>query len=106
MEMIEIDYSKVREFEEERIRRNVAGFRFLPYCHFILALRELGWNHRDIVAFMYQNFEDLKPKEGEKHITNIDLSKFIFAWKNKGLIDAAAIKYELANIQQSLKTVI
>lgn len=97
--MIEINYSKVRELNNERIKSSSWGLRLVPYGPLIFALRVLEWRHREILKFLFEEVDELRKFNEVKPISPDQLSNILSRWKAKGLIDNESITKEVQKIK-------
>jgi hypothetical protein len=96
--MKEIDYTKLKNFDAQRKKRTVYGYKYLQYCPTIVALKLSDWRYRDVLEFLYTEVEEFVEIPKTNRIDNKDLSKMVNYWKGKNLIDFDRVEIEKKKI--------
>lgn len=99
--MLEINYEKVRELNAERLKSNSWSLRLVPYGVLILALRKMEWRHRDILGFLFEEYDDLNKFNELKPISPDQLSNILSRWNAKKLINPESVENEVKKIRGS-----
>lgn len=91
---IKIDINKLRKDVNDIKAASSNSSMYYPYRHLIGALKLGGLRYKNVLEYLYNEYDDLKAIPVSNRINNIKLSDFMSDWKSKGMLVSDEI-YEL-----------
>ncbi|MFY2818589.1 hypothetical protein ACOTI2_19405 [Achromobacter xylosoxidans] len=93
-DIYELLNKKVKEVKD----RGYKGIEFYSHRHTIRALLDMKLEHREVVAFFYENVDMCKVVPAHRRINNVRLCNLMSQWKIKGYIDPDRVLKEKEKI--------
>lgn len=94
--IIEYQGKRRERGEKEKIRWN----EIKPYRFYAKALIMLGWRHTEVLDMLYSSF--LSHTKKEERVNNNQLSKKLYYWRTKGMLEDSLVNLEMKRVNAIL----
>ncbi|MCU6498203.1 hypothetical protein LPN04_10405 [Rugamonas sp. A1-17] len=88
---IKIDINKLRKDVNDIKAAASNSSMYYPYRHLIGALKLGGLRYKNVLDYLYNEYEDLRNIDVSKRINNTKLSDFMSEWRSKGMLNSDEI---------------
>lgn len=96
-------YIMLKKETLEMKKKNERGIEFYEYRHTVKALIKIGWRHREIVRFFYDNVDSCNVVSLDSRIDNKQLMRLLSKWNTSNQIDINLVKVEYEKIKSAKK---